>query len=174
MYRSWQDSNLQSSDSKSDALSIRPHDLIVKTWGKLGFMKLGYCEITLLTAMHDLIWFVKKVGEKLLKRACAPVLISIDKSALLSRQTRSMTPICRLVKGYQNWYATSSGQPGDQSSVFYIIDIDWRWDQKLLLYFRLPAGRDQYCPQRMIQREKLGTLYLTLYISIIFFSLHLI
>ena len=47
---------------------------------------------------------------------------------------------CRLVKGCQNWYATSSGQPGDQSSVFYLIDIDWRWDQKLLLYFRPPAG----------------------------------
>ena len=113
-------------------------------------------------------------ARKHMTRARAQILISIVKSALLSRQTRSMTPICRLVKGYQNWYATSSGQPGDQSSVFYIIDIDWRWDQKLLLYFRLPAGRDQYCPQRMIQREKLGTLYLTLYISIIFFSLHLI
>ena len=25
-FRSWQDSNLQSSDPKSDALSIRPHD----------------------------------------------------------------------------------------------------------------------------------------------------
>ena len=108
-------------------------------------------------------------ARKHMTRARAQILISIVKSALLSRQTRSMTPICRLVKGYQNWYATSSGQPGDQSSVFYIIDIDWRWDQKLLLYFRLPAGRDQYCPQRMIQREKLGTLYLTLYISIIFF-----
>ena len=123
MYRSWQDSNLQSSDSKSDALSIRPHDLIVKTWGKLGFMKLGYCEITLLTAMHDLIWFVKKVGEKLLKRACAPVLISIDKSALLSRQTRSMTPswlkVLKLVRRVINL------------QFFYIIDIDWRWDQKL-------------------------------------------
>ena len=23
---------------------------------------------------------------------------------------------------------------------FYLIDIDWRWDQKLLLYFRPPAG----------------------------------
>ena len=132
MYRSWQDSNLQSSDSKSDALSIRPHDLIVKTWGKLGFMKLGYCEITLLTAMHDLIWFVKKVGEKLLKRACAPVLISIDKSALLSRQTRSMTrswlKVLKLVRRVINL------------QFFYIIDIDWRWDQKLLLYFRPPAG----------------------------------
>ena len=123
MYRSWQDSNLQSSDPKSDALSIRPHDLIVKTWDKLGFMKLGYCEITLLTAMHDLIWFVKKVGEKLLKRACAPVLISIDKSALLSRQTRSMTPswlkVLKLVRRVINL------------QFFYIIDIDWRWDQKL-------------------------------------------
>ena len=28
--RSWQDSNLQSSDPKSDALSIRPHDLVFK------------------------------------------------------------------------------------------------------------------------------------------------
>ena len=113
-------------------------------------------------------------ARKHMTRARAQILISIVKSALLSRQTRSMTPICGLVKGYQNWYATSSGQPGDQSSVFYIIDIDWRWDQKLLLYFRLPAGRDQYCPQRMIQREKLGTLYLTLYISIIFPSPYLV
>ena len=78
-------------------------------------------------------------ARKHMTRARAQILISIVKSALLSRQMRSMTPICRLVKGYQNWYATSSGQPGDQSSVFYIIDIDWRWDQKLLLYFRLPA-----------------------------------
>ena len=73
-------------------------------------------------------------------RARAQILISIVKSTLLSRQTRSMTPICGLVKGCQYWYATSSGQQGDQSSVFYLIDIDWRWDQKLLLYFRPPAG----------------------------------
>ena len=73
-------------------------------------------------------------------RARAQILISIVKSTLLSRQTRSMTPICGLVKGCQYWYATSSSQPGDQSSVFYLIDIDWRWDQKLLLYFRPPAG----------------------------------
>ena len=70
-------------------------------------------------------------ARKHMTRARAQILISIVKSALLSRQTRSMTPICRLVKGYQNWYATSSGQPGDQSSVFYIIDIDWRWDQNI-------------------------------------------
>ena len=31
---------------------------------------------------------------------------------------------CRLVKGCQNWYATSSGQPGDQSSVFL---LNWHW-----------------------------------------------
>ena len=73
--------------------------------------------------MHDLIWFVKKVGEKLLKRACAPVLISIDKSALLSRQTRSMTPswlkVLKLVRRVINL------------QFFYIIDIDWRWDQNI-------------------------------------------
>ena len=64
-------------------------------------------------------------------RARAQILISIVKSTLLSRQTRSMTPICGLVKGCQYWYATSSSQPGDQSSVFYLIDIDWRWDQNI-------------------------------------------
>ena len=110
-------------------------------------------------------------ARKHVTRARAQILISIVKSTLLSRQTRSMTPICGLVKGCQYWYATSSGQQGDQSSVFYLIDIDWRWDQKLLLYFRLPAGGggDQYRPQRMIQWEKLGTLYLTLYTLASFF-----
>ena len=33
-YRSWQDSNLQSSDPKSDALSIRPHDPPLR-WEKM-------------------------------------------------------------------------------------------------------------------------------------------
>ena len=41
----WQDSNLQSSDPKSDALSIRPHNL----W---------YVSI-----QEDILWFIQDYGE---------------------------------------------------------------------------------------------------------------
>ena len=40
-FRSWQDSNLQSPDSKSDALSIRPHDPYLNTLLDVCYSKLG-------------------------------------------------------------------------------------------------------------------------------------
>ena len=40
-FRSWQDSNLQSSDPKSDALSIRPHDPYMNILLEVCYSKLG-------------------------------------------------------------------------------------------------------------------------------------
>ena len=45
-FRSWQDSNLQSSDPKSDALSIWPHDLYILWQQDISNSKLQYGEIT--------------------------------------------------------------------------------------------------------------------------------
>ena len=53
-------------------------------------------------------------ARKHMTRARAQILISIVKSALLSRQTRSKTPIGKLVKWYQNW-CTTSGEPAGRS-----------------------------------------------------------
>ena len=82
----------------------------------------------------------------------------------------------------ETWYAcpyaifhgsikSGSCQLGDQSSVFL---HNWHWLKMrskiaALLQAASWGWGDQYYPQRMIQWEKLGTLYLTLYISIIFF-----
>ena len=82
--------------------------------------------------------------------------ITFFKSTLLSRQTRSRTPIRKSVKGYQNWYSTFKRPAG--WSIFGFLH-NWhrlKMRSKLLRYFRQPAGGSILPRNEWFNEKKIG------------------
>ena len=78
------------------------------------------------------------------------------------------------LKGIKIGTLLSSGQLGDQSSVFLHNWHRLKMKIKIAALLQAASWGDQYYPaMNDSMRKKLGTLYLTLYISIIFFPFNL-